>query len=368
MSPAELGRRSEASLRGAAAWCALLTAIGLGACRDASDGAGRDVDAGLPDGSTHLDAGATIGTDASDGQANDATTDAGRDCETDVCGAPCAAPGRCLVRLASDCASWAPCNVAVDDTNVYWTDGSDGTVMKMPKGGAPPSVIASGQAGACQIAVFSGSVYWTACKAGTVMAMPVDGGAATQLASAPGECPCTLAVGSAGVFYATDYAIMKVGAGGASVRLLDWMGVFGIALDASHIYWAGHTALRGTLAGDSIGSVGYLAPAGYDAWSVALDDTHVYLGISSIGAGPGAVMRVPKGSSTAQTLSAGQPYRVAVDDNDVYWTDSDKVMKVSKQGGSALVLAEGQNARAIAVDDTSVYWTTDDAVMMLTPK
>lgn len=54
-----------------------------------------------------------------------------------------------------------------------------------------------------------------------------------------------------------------------------------------------------------------------------------------------------------------QPTSFAVDDSWVYWTDfSRKVMKVSVQGGTPVVLATQQaNPVGIAIDATNVYWS-----------
>src|SRR5690606_10556633 len=56
-----------------------------------------------------------------------------------------------------------PNGLAVDATHVYWTNRGDGTVMRMPKGGAPgepPTVIATGQVAPGPIVVDDTHVYW----------------------------------------------------------------------------------------------------------------------------------------------------------------------------------------------------------------
>jgi hypothetical protein len=62
--------------------------------------------------------------------------------------------------------------IAVDATSVYWADNEPGdngggvtsegaTLMKVPVGGGPLTVLASLQHFACRIAVDDTSVYWT---------------------------------------------------------------------------------------------------------------------------------------------------------------------------------------------------------------
>lgn len=52
-----------------------------------------------------------------------------------------------------------PFDIAVDSTNVYWTN-QDGTVMKVPLGGGTPVRLASKSQLAFGIAVDTTSVYW----------------------------------------------------------------------------------------------------------------------------------------------------------------------------------------------------------------
>ena len=63
-----------------------------------------------------------------------------------------------------------PMAVAVDGTNVYWTNNTGGTVMKCAVGGcSSATTLASGQSGPAGIAVDSTSVYWANETGGTIM-------------------------------------------------------------------------------------------------------------------------------------------------------------------------------------------------------
>jgi hypothetical protein len=62
----------------------------------------------------------------------------------------------------------SPASLAVDGTNVYWTNYgtlannyADGSLMSVPVAGGTPTVLASGQDSPRSLAVDATNVYWT---------------------------------------------------------------------------------------------------------------------------------------------------------------------------------------------------------------
>ena len=95
--------------------------------------------------------------------------------------------------------------------------------------------------------------------------------------------------------------------------------------------------------------------SGGDPYAIAVDATDVYWTAAS----SGAVLKAPLVGGTPTTLAFGvRPDCIAVDATSVYWTDgSETVMSVPLGGGTPTTLATAQDGSAgLAVDDTNVYW------------
>ena len=269
-----------------------------------------------------------------------------------------AACGSSSNRTSIELASGSPYGIAVDTTNVYWTNtggGPAGTiinlVMKVPLGGGLAVTLASGE-GALGIAVDATSVYWTDMGDFKLMKAPLAGGTPVTLASD-----------------------------------LDFPN--GIAVDSTSVYWtnSGNTGGSGTVMKIPLdGGTPVTLAAGQNTPSgIAVDSTNVYwtnLGTfwtnlgNGTGVGNGTVMKVSLDGGTAVTLASGQdgPSRIAVDSTSVYWIDSGDsaangyaaVMKVPLGGGTPVMLASTpysalgpRESYGIAVDATSVYWASD---------
>jgi hypothetical protein len=243
--------------------------------------------------------------------------------------------------------------IAVDATNVYWTSrlvvGSGllgpeiaPALMRTAITGGTPTTLAS-ETPATEpagsewfgVAVDSNNIYWTDIYDG-VLEMPLSG-------LQDGGSPITLASGDTGVY--------------------------SLAVSSTSVYWnTGNSAyfMSAPIGGGTAITLisGYQYNSGPQ--NLAVNATTLYWGNGT------SVMSLPIGGvpdgGVPTTLASGQanPFSVALDSTDIYWTNegsiggtsnNGSVVKVSFSGGTPTILATGQNPRNIAVDSTSVYWT-----------
>jgi uncharacterized protein YvpB len=222
-------------------------------------------------------------------------------------------------------------DIAVDSTNVYWTDGGDPangyenkTVNKVPINGGPITTLATMASYPAGIAVDSNNVYW-AEQNGSVKRVSISGGTVTTIVS------------------------------GLST-------IWGMTMDSDNIYWTETNSVNKVPKNGGI--VTTLASGVGSTEKITVDSTSVYWVGNGGGMGLGTVKKVGINGGTVTTLVASglnQPQRIVVDSTNVYWTEfGGDVKKVPINGGPVTTLASGQdNTSGIAVDSTNVYWKND---------
>lgn len=293
-------------------------------------------------------------------------------------------PTGCLVTLATGITLG---DIAVDVTNVYWTDtnaGNPGTVNKVPLGGGPTTALATGELYPGSLAVDATTLYFASWNDEMVKKVPIAGGPVTTIATGENG-PCCLVLNATDLYYHSTRGIVRLPlAGGTPTALPETYGVgFALALDATNVYWrvdvsGGAQLLKMPLDGSSA-PVSLVTSSSMGALVVNGSTLYWTMPAGTV-AGAGAIAKMPVGGTASTSLASGlnEPSDLAVDGTHVYFTtrQDGNVMKVPVAGGTPTVIASKQKfPSAIVVDGTSVYWTNyggstgpDGAVMKLSPK
>lgn len=200
-----------------------------------------------------------------------------------------------------------PLDVAVDATNVYWTNAGDGSVWKSDKTTPNPINLspANGQYHAAYLAIDATNVYFTDAASGQVTRVPIATGAVTNMTTP-------------GVFGPGHIAVDKTNA---------YFGSRGSS--SSAILSVGLTATNATPA--------QLVPSLPNVAGIATDGTNIWFteatNVQPYAVNSGEIHRVTVAGTSNTSLATKQngPNCIAIDSTSVYWINSGGGM-ISKTG------------------------------------
>jgi hypothetical protein len=296
-----------------------------------------------------------------------------------------ASPGLMSVPLAGGGATLVGAGglgaLAVNSESVFYFTASG--LMSAPLAGGAPRFLTAGSGSV--LTANSAGVCW-ASSSGDVKALPLgssggdaglsDGGVdegglpSFTLAYGQGDCNQMVATGS-DLYWTTSGTLSSAGGFTPGSGTVEWL-----ALPSPSPADAGAPIDAGHDGGDAGGGPMSVGAAQNYPTGLAVDATHVYWAASGTTAKAftdGAILMAPLAGGPPVTLASGQafPYGVAVDATNVYWsnnasdTKQGAIMTVPIAGGSPTALATGlASPWSIAVDATSVYFTNGDGSVM----
>ena len=213
-------------------------------------------------------------------------------------------------------------------------------------------------------------LFWADGSHGIIRAANTDGTGVYPVVSGD-YGPFGVAVDATHLYWAdtANDAVMRTDLDGSNLITLvaDVPGShpYGVAVDATHVYWTDlQTQLvkRADLDGSNpetiIDGTGQLQPA-----AIAVDGSHLYLGDV---AGNGRIMKANLDGSEFTTLldTTPYPFAIAVDGSHIYWAITGPnegaggaIWRSALDGTGAATIATGQaHPAGIAVDSNYVYW------------
>jgi hypothetical protein len=269
--------------------------------------------------------------------------------------------------------------IAVDASHVYFIR-RDGHLKSVPVGGGQVVELVSGIDNPVEIALDKDNVYWTT-SGGTVGSVPKAGGNPASLVDGRPNL-VGLAVGPDDVFYTTgnpdpqsadkdkDHVERKPKAGGSPITLSE--GGYALGFNGADFLYTltGKGELLGVPAQG--GSPVSMADQASGTTSIAADESFVYwVNPNPPGADPastaprGQVLRVRPDGMDPLVIAMNQqdPFRVAADGKNVYWTSKRGSVSMAPVDGNAdpVVMSTGAAGEVyVAVDDTTIYWARSE--------
>jgi hypothetical protein len=292
-------------------------------------------------------------------------------CGHDCLGGSCAAGACQPVTLAT---ATAPQGVAVDATNVYWTNSTTGEVEACAKSGCnsiPTTLVSDASVLYPQsIVTAAGSFYYLVynfSNPGSVLACAASGCNNQPTTVASNQIgPSALAVDASNLYWTNQAGqVMQCELGGCSggpTALATGLGgpfsIGGLAVDAANVYWSDSSGIVKCAIGGCNGQPSTIV-ASQQAYGLATDGENVYWTDYD----NGFLYQCPNsGCAQPTALASGlsHPNNLAVDKAHAYWANGDgTIMRCGLNGcvGGPATVASGQaQPGRLVLDDTRVYW------------
>jgi hypothetical protein len=302
-----------------------------------------------------------------------ASSSGGAACPTgDVC-TPAQTPG---VTTIANQIQEIPTNMVSDGTWLYWTSsqGPGGPVGRVPVGGGAVTTVVAAPVSGGFIAVDDTNVYFPGAAGGLSSAPKGGGGTPAPVTGISTTSSSAFTVVGAEVYW-TEHAgsfpsltatIKHMPLKGGSVSVVASVELQGgwdrLGVTASTVFVNASQALEffpltGIPAGGMPNSVMGLPSPACESFLVS-DTSAVYCGTR------GSVVQVANDGTTTTLgpllIQGLTGTGLGFDDANVYWADETTVgtiMKVSKTGGTATVVARDTSPVALAVDAHAIYWS-----------
>jgi hypothetical protein len=279
----------------------------------------------------------------------------GLDCGSDPCSA-----GTC-VPLVLATPSLKPEDLAVDATDVYYTEKFAGEIRSVPKGGGPTTLVATASQPR-SVAVDADNVYWTELAA--VKQLSKMGGAPVTLASGLNK-PHGLAIGGGYVYFTVGGDVDRVAIGGGPLTVMaqnqGFVTPLRLAIDADNLYWPDFDAKKAMKLPLAGGAPTAVVTAAEKLSAIAISGGTLFFTTSQqIGSAPiaggaitslfdglvlgnalasdglrlfigqaGALQRMPVAGGAIQTLSSYGVWAMAIADTHLYWIGNGQVLRSS---------------------------------------
>jgi len=220
-----------------------------------------------------------------------------------------------------------------------------------------PLVLAMSEPSAWAIAIDAANVYWTTLD--SVRSCAKNNCVPTTIANNQ-QLPRGIATDANNVYWTTSGSVQACAKNNCTtpIALATAQTALGIATDGVDVYWAetaGGVVRRCEVSGCNNLPTTLASP--FQPYAVAIDKQNMFFTSQD------GVRQLPIGGGTPQIVTYDNAYALALDASNVYFTANGQVRKCAVAGCiSPTVLASFGQAIALAVDATDVYWCAGNAI------